>query len=58
MITDKLEKRYAKLRKKLSRLLARVKTLTPAEEKQWNRLEAELCAVERKLLMRSMVIAG
>lgn len=57
MLTNKLERRYAKIRRKLVRLMARIKTLTPAEEKQWNRLEAELCEVERRLLIRGLAFA-
>lgn len=58
MLTDKLEKRYVKIRKRLSKLLAKAAALTPAEERLWNRLEAELCDVERKLLMSSPVFAN
>lgn len=58
MLTDKLERRYVKIQKELEKLMAKMKTLTPNEEKRWNRLEAELCDVERRLLRRSLVFAG
>lgn len=57
MLTTSLERRYAKIRKELAKLLAKVQTLTPAEEKHLNRLEAELCDIERKLIMRGPVFA-
>lgn len=57
MLTDKLEKRYAKIRRKLARRMAQIKTFTPAEEKQWNRLEAELCEVGRRFLMQGLAFA-
>ncbi len=58
MLTDRLERRYAKIRKELDTLLAKMKTLTPHEVKRWNRLEAELFDVERRLLRRSLVFAN
>lgn len=58
MLTDRLERRCVKIRKELDTLLAKIKILSPREIKRWNRLEAELFAVERQLLRRGLAVAN